>query len=148
MGNGNKDYTDTLQSIFGFIQPQPEEIIAMSIKEVRKELIEEGFDVDGRLENAKRQFGVIATRIKLNSAKLKRETVGKEILSRGLTEHISDAKNALEKFLSSLSPERRGLITTHHRNFEGFKDDDILTLLNDLKILEEMHNGNSENNEG
>jgi hypothetical protein len=148
MGNGNKDYTDTLQSIFEFIQPQPDEIIAMSIKEIRKELVEEGFDVDGRLEKAKRQFDVIATRVKLNSAKLKRETVGKEILSRGLVEHISDAKSALENFLSSLSLERRGLITAHYRNFEEFKDDDIITLLNDLKILEEMKNVNSGNNEG
>jgi hypothetical protein len=150
MGEARKNYTETLQSLFDFVQLKPEEIMSMPIKEIRKELAEDGFDVDLRLEMARKQFDIICTRIKLDSAKVRREEIEKEFIFNKTSDevNISNIKQTIMDFLSTISPDRRQLITAHHRNFENLTDDDLVTLFEDLKLLEEIHRRKMESNEG
>ncbi len=150
MSDTKRNYTETLQSIFDFVQLKPEEIISMPIKEVRKELVEDGFNIDSRLEIARRQFDVICTRIKLDSAKAKRKEIESTFISNesNLEINISNVKQALIDFVSTISPDRRQLLTAHYRNFENLADEDLITLLKDLKLLEEIHQRKMRSNEG
>lgn len=142
MSESRKNYTEALQAIFDYVQPTPEEIMSMSIEEVRKELSEDGFDVSSRLEIARLRFDVFCTRKKLDSAKAKRKKIEKKyfINSKQTSLNIPNIREALMNYLSTISSDRRQLITAHFRNFENITDDDLKTLFDDLKLLEQIQN--------
>lgn len=137
---------DELQRVFDIIEGPDEDELAKPIEEVREELQRDGIDTTSLKKFARERLIEIRAADKLARARAERERFDRlresvQAVKRERGPHLRDQVRGI---IQGLANSKQAMAEVYFRKFENASDDDLLSLLDDLEMLDATDNEHKE----
>lgn len=128
------EYSAVLKSLSNLLSDPEENQEGQTVEEIKKELAEEGIDVDQMVSDVTSMIAKMQVERRLDAAREKRAVFDRlSKIKKGLCEK-GNVKEELAKILQGFQPQ---LSAVYFRKLEEAKEEDLAAILEDLMLLED-----------
>jgi hypothetical protein len=137
------DASDILRSLHESVQAPEQDISAMPLKDVQAELSRRGLDTAPLLAQIKEHLAKTRAAIELSAARTQRDQCLQKLreVQIKLSGFSTQVRQRVVSVLSDLSASNPTVAAAYFSKFENASEADLQSLLDDLSLLDEPHDG-------
>lgn len=134
---------ELVDRLLAFAQNPAEDVISMSTAEIDAYLQEEGIDAGAGCRELKRKLKAINGQRRLADARRGMEQFAGQVsrLAAKPKDALTNVREEILHRLGTISGSEPAVAQVYFRKLEGATDDDLESILEDLKLLDELEKG-------